>query len=180
MAAEARLRCEMDNYTNPIKGLHHNAYVCRDMEETRKFYEGLLGLRLTAAFELQATKTGRPVKAIHAFYEMNDHSFLAFFEVPGEYGEEMFKDKSDFDLHIALEVAGMDALLEFLERGKRAGVDVRGPSDHEFCHSIYFRDPNGYVIELTTKDEKHDEWMNQSLSQAHEVLKTWQDQQLAI
>ena len=26
---------------------------------------------------------------------------------------------------------------------------MRGPSDHEFVHSIYIRDPNGYVFELT-------------------------------
>jgi catechol-2,3-dioxygenase len=26
---------------------------------------------------------------------------------------------------------------------------VRGPVDHRFVRSIYFRDPNGYVIELT-------------------------------
>ena len=26
-----------------IKGLHHNAYRCRDSEETRRFYEGFLG-----------------------------------------------------------------------------------------------------------------------------------------
>ena len=29
-----------------IKGLHHNAYRCRDSEETRRFYEDFLGLPL--------------------------------------------------------------------------------------------------------------------------------------
>jgi catechol-2,3-dioxygenase len=38
-----------------------------------------------------------------------------------------------------------------LAEGKRRGIDTRGPSDHGFIHSIYFRDPNGYVIELTAK-----------------------------
>ncbi len=37
-----------------------------------------------------------------------------------------------------------------LEKGKAAGMEVRGPSDHGFILSIYFRDPNGYVVELTT------------------------------
>ena len=32
-----------------IKGLHHNAYRCRDSEETRKFYEDFLGLELAGA-----------------------------------------------------------------------------------------------------------------------------------
>ena len=35
-----------------IKGLHHNAYRCRDSEETRVFYEDFLGLRLVSAFEI--------------------------------------------------------------------------------------------------------------------------------
>ena len=32
-----------------IKGLHHNVYRCRDSEETRRFYEGFLGLPLAGA-----------------------------------------------------------------------------------------------------------------------------------
>ncbi|MFM1895739.1 MAG: hypothetical protein RLZZ385_813 [Pseudomonadota bacterium] len=44
-----------------IKGLHHNAYRCRDSEQTRRFYEDLLGLPLGLAFEIDVTKTGRRV-----------------------------------------------------------------------------------------------------------------------
>ena len=36
-----------------IKGLHHNAYRCRDSEETRKFYEDFLGLPLVNAFKIE-------------------------------------------------------------------------------------------------------------------------------
>ena len=36
-------------------------------------------------------------------------------------------------------------------KGKGLGMDVRGVSDHGFVESIYFRDPNGYVVELTAK-----------------------------
>src|SRR6516165_670898 len=60
-----------------IKGLHHNAYRCRDSEETRVFYEDFLGLRLVSAFEIDE---GR---GLHTFFEMDDGSCLAFFEVPG-------------------------------------------------------------------------------------------------
>jgi catechol 2,3-dioxygenase-like lactoylglutathione lyase family enzyme len=42
-----------------IKGLHHNAYRCRDSEETRKFYEDFLGLPLAHTLEIRETKTGR-------------------------------------------------------------------------------------------------------------------------
>ena len=85
-----------------IKGLHHNAYRCRDSEETRQFYEDFLGLPLADAFEIEETKTGRRTGALHSFYKLGDGSFLAFFEVPDTPFE--FKAQHDYDLHIALEV----------------------------------------------------------------------------
>src|SRR3990172_11976785 len=136
-----------------IKGLHHNAYRCRDSEETRRFYEDFLGLRLAAAFAIAETKTGRKTDVLHSFYEMGDGSFLAFFEAPGQ--PFAFKDQHDYDLHIALEVD--DATLHaMLAKGKAQGIETRGISDHGFIRSIYFRDPNGYVIELTAKTVERD------------------------
>jgi catechol 2,3-dioxygenase-like lactoylglutathione lyase family enzyme len=131
-----------------IKGLHHNAYRCPDSEKTRRFYEGLLGLPLASALTITTTKTGRGANVLHTFYEMGDGSYLAFFEVPGQPFE--FKRQHDFDLHIALEV-DRQTLMEMLERGSAEGIETRGISDHGFIDSVYFRDPDGYVIELTTK-----------------------------
>lgn len=133
-----------------IKGLHHNAYRCRDSEETRAFYEDFLGLPLAEAFKIETTKTGRNTSVLHSFYEMDDGSFLAFFEAPGRAFE--FKQQHDFDLHIALTVDG-ETLERMFAQGKSAGVETRGISDHGFCRSIYFRDPNGYVIELAAPTE---------------------------
>ncbi len=133
-----------------IKGLHHNAYRCRDSEETRAFYEDFLGLPLADAFEIKETKTGRDASVLHSFYQMGDGSFLAFFEVPDNPFE--FKAQHDYDLHIALQVD--DATLEeMFTKGKAAGIDTRGVTDHGFIRSIYFRDPNGYVIELAAPTE---------------------------
>ena len=128
-----------------IKGLHHNAYRCRDTEETRQFYEDFLELPLIEALKIGETKTGREANVLHTFYQMDDGSCLAFFEAPNEPFE--FKDQNDFDLHIALTVA-QDKLEPMLAKGKAAGIESRGVADHGFVHSIYFRDPNGYVIEL--------------------------------
>ena len=58
-----------------IKGLHHNAYRCRDSEETRKFYEDFLGLPLMLSFEIKQTKSGRESQVLHSFYQMEDGSF---------------------------------------------------------------------------------------------------------
>jgi len=153
-----------------IKGLHHNAYRCRDSEQTREFYEDFLGLPLQLAFEIKQTITGRVSKALHSFYQMADGSFLAFFEEPDVPFD--FKQQRDFDLHIALEVEH-DQLLEMMQKGEQAGVETRGISDHDFIQSIYFRDPNGYVIELTAKTNSHNSTTFNSAN-AHDALAQWQ------
>ena len=154
-----------------IKGLHHNAYRCRDSEETRVFYEDFLGLPLADAFEIAETKTGRHTRVLHSFYQLGDGSFLAFFEAPDRPFE--FKEQHDFDLHIALEVT-MDDLHALFEKGKAEGRAPRGIADHGFIHSIYFRDPNGYVIELTAQTDSAEAYLNQAPKIAHEKLAAWQ------
>lgn len=128
-----------------IHGLHHAAWRCSDSERTRAFYEDLLGLPLVHAVELQARQTGRPVQALHSFFQLGDGSALAFFEVPGM--AFVFKPQHDFDLHVALAVDA-DALEPMRRRALAAGVEVRGISDHGFIRSLYLRDPDGYVVEL--------------------------------
>ena len=123
-----------------IKGLHHNAYRCRDSEETRAFYEDFLGLPLSGTLVINETKSGRATKVLHTFYRMDDGSFLAFFEAPDMAFE--FKPQHDFDLHIALEVDA-PVLDQMLAKGKAQGIETRGVSNHGFIDSIYFRDPNG-------------------------------------
>ena len=153
-----------------IRGLHHNAYRCRNSEETRRFYEDFLGLRLAEAFEINETKSGRRTETLHTFYELGDGSYLAFFEAPDRPFE--FRDQHDFDLHIALEVDAR-TLEGMLAKGRAAGIETRGVSDHGFVRSIYFRDPNGYVIELTTKTPEHDRAMDPAVNGAREKLARW-------
>ena len=52
--------------------------------------------------------------------------------------------------------------------------EVRGPVDHGFVRSIYFRDPNGYVIELTASTGKHGEMMDPAISKPYDALERWQ------
>ena len=155
-----------------IKGLHHNAYRCRDSEETRRFYEDFLGLPLADAFEITETKTGRTASVLHSFFRMADGSYLAFFEAPGSPFE--FKAQHDYDLHIALEV-DPKTLREMLEKGKAAGIETRGVADHGFIHSIYFRDPNGYVIELSARTEGAAAYAVEAEKNAHGALARWQE-----
>ncbi len=154
-----------------LKKLHHNAYRCRDSEETRQFYEDFLGLPLATTLWLQQSLTGRKTDTLHTFYQLDDGSCLAFFEAPDMPFE--FKDQHDFDLHIALEVE--ESVLEpMMAKGKAAGIETRGISNHGFIRSIYFRDPNGYVIELTAKMANHDAETDPAKNGAREKLERWQ------
>jgi catechol 2,3-dioxygenase-like lactoylglutathione lyase family enzyme len=153
-----------------IRGLHHAAYRCRDSEETRKFYEDFLGLPLVNAFEITETKSGRETHVLHSFYRMDDGSCLAFFDVPDSPFE--FKHQHDYDLHIAVEVP-RDALEPMMAKARGAGIDVRGIADHGMIDSIYLRDPNGYVIELTAKRPDHDTRMDPAANDARANLDAW-------
>ena len=61
-----------------------------------------------------------------------------------------------------------------MARGKAAGIETRGVSDHGFIHSIYFRDPNGYVIELTARMPSHAQEMDPARNDARAKLQRWQ------
>jgi catechol 2,3-dioxygenase-like lactoylglutathione lyase family enzyme len=154
-----------------IRGLHHNAYRCRDSEETRQFYQDFLGLPLANAFEITETRSGRPTRVLHSFYAMEDGSFLAFFEVPDSPFD--FKEQHDYDLHIALEVP-FEALAQVQARARARGMECRGIADHGFIDSIYLRDPNGYVIELTAKRPDHEALVQAARKVARANLDRWQ------
>ena len=152
-----------------IQRLHHAAYRCRDSEETRGFYEDFLGLQLINALAIGSTKSGRSANVLHTFYAMDDGSCLAFFEAPDEPFD--FKQQHDFDLHIALQV-DRETLIAMFEKGREAGIETRGIADHGFIDSIYFRDPNGYVLELSAP--KEGEAMRDVVA-ANDILRSWQD-----
>jgi catechol 2,3-dioxygenase-like lactoylglutathione lyase family enzyme len=154
-----------------IKKLHHAAYRCRDSEATRRFYEDFLGLRLAATLPLEFTKTGRATHALHTFYELDDGSFIAFFETD-DFDFE-FKAQHDYDMHIAVEVE-REQLEPMMAKGEAAGIETRGISDHDSIDSIYFRDPNGYVVELTAKRPEHDALMDPDRNDARAKLDAWQ------
>jgi catechol 2,3-dioxygenase-like lactoylglutathione lyase family enzyme len=153
-----------------IGRLHHMAFRCRDSEETRAFYEEVVGLPFTHALEINTTKTGREAKVLHTFFGLDDGSSVAFFEEPGEPFD--FKEQRDFDLHIALE-ADAAAVDRATSIAKERGLEFRGPSDHGFIRSIYLRDPNGYVVELTQKTADHDAIVDHEKTRARDILSRW-------
>lgn len=157
-----------------IKGIHHSAYRCRDAEETRRFYEGVLGLKTRAALAFEKDPAGQDRPYMHLFFEMADGNFIAFFDLPHTVHPKKFRVKDGMeDYHIAMELASMDDMKAFMARLKAHGVPSFGPINHHFCHSVYFFDPNGLALEFTVRDARHDEILDDEEAKADAIMKKW-------
>src|SRR5665213_3511697 len=132
--------------------LHHNAYVTRDMEATRHFYEDILGFPLLATWCEQDELFGALRTYCHCFFGLGDGGALAFFQFadPGdqaEFGPEM--PASPFH-HIALNV-DTETQKGIEERIEAAGYKAPDTYvlEHGYCRSVYVTDPNGMIVEFT-------------------------------
>ena len=159
-----------------VSRLHHFAYRCRDAEETRAFYEDLLGLKLAIFLRLPHYEEPGDVPPFsHLFFEMDDGSYIAFFDL-GDDGVSAYDENThEWVNHLALAVENLDALEAHKARLEAAGVKVKGPKDHHFVHSIYFYDPNGIRVELTTEVLGED-FKRGEAAEAHARLKAWTEE----
>ena len=134
-----------------VNGLHHVAYRCRDAEETRRFYEDLLGLPLVHVVRADNVgSTGEHCPFVHLFFEMTDGSCVAFFDLGDNQSALPSPNTPLWVNHLALQVDSEAKVDEALQRLRAAGVEVLGPVLHDgFVRSIYFFDPNGIRLELT-------------------------------
>ena len=157
----------------PVAGLHHFAYRCRDAEETRRFYEGILGLPLAHIIqEDRVPSTGEYCPYVHIFFEMGDGSFIAFFDLGDDLASDPSPNTPSWVNHLALNVASVEDLQQAKQRLETAGVEVVGVTDHGFINSIYFFDPNGIRLELTVQvgQTRHDP---AALAETRKRLDAW-------
>ncbi|MBL8338083.1 MAG: VOC family protein [Rhodoferax sp.] len=158
----------------PVHGLHHVAYRCRDAEETRHFYEDLLGLPLVHVVrEDHVGSTGEYCPFIHLFFEMTDGSSVAFFDLGDNQAVEPWPNTPRWVNHLALRVGSEAEVDEAKRRLEAAGVEVLGPALHGgFVRSIYFFDPNGIRLELTLTTSKQEE-LQRFHREARAACDTW-------
>ena len=157
----------------PIKNVHHVAFRCRDAEQTRWFYEDILGLKLAAAMSFDhLAGTDKEIEYMHIFFEMLDGNYIAFFDDPHNANKDSFKDQNGFDSHVAVEVDSLDDLKKIESKLK----SIEWGSfiiDHEFVTSLYIFDPNGIQLEFTCKAPDHDQIMEKDAAKAHDEIKKW-------
>lgn len=156
-----------------VQGLHHFAWRCRDAEETRHFYEDILGLPLVHVIRADnVPSTGEYCPYVHIFFEMGDGSYIAFFDLGDDVQALPSPNTPSWVNHIALRVDTLDVLQTMKKRLEDAGVDVLGVTDHHIVKSIYFFDPNGFRVELTVPTIPEEE-MRAHASEAHSALARW-------
>ncbi len=128
-----------------ILGLHHITLVCRNAQKTVDFYTQVLGMRLvkqTVNFDDPGSyhlyfgnHSGQPGTAI-TFFEWSAAP-KGYWGIGGTH-------------HFALQVSDYDGLLMWKRRLTDLGIEIDGPLDRHYFTSIYFRDPDGAIIEIAT------------------------------
>jgi len=136
----------------PIHPLHHVAYRARDAEETRHFYEDLLGLPLFHIIQSDVVpSTGEHCPYTHFFFRLRDGACIAFFDLGDDVAPAPSPNTPAWVNHIAFRVDSVDDLVAMKARLEAAGVAVLGVTDHHIFKSIYFFDPNGVRLELSAQ-----------------------------
>jgi catechol 2,3-dioxygenase-like lactoylglutathione lyase family enzyme len=157
----------------PVLGLHHFAWRCRDAEETRQFYEDLLGMRLVHVIRADhVPSTGEYCPYVHIFFEMADGSNIAFFDLGDGQAALPSPNTPPWVNHIALRLGALAELESMKLRLEAAGIDVVGVTDHHFVRSIYFFDPNGFRLEFTVPVGTAEQYREYNAS-AHTRIAEW-------
>jgi catechol 2,3-dioxygenase-like lactoylglutathione lyase family enzyme len=139
-AERARLHAEYiraDRPPSSARGIHHTALLSSDVEQTIRFYQGVLEFPLTEIIENRDYRGSN-----HFFFDVGHGNLLAFFDFPGldlgPYAEVLGGLH-----HIAISVAP-EKWAVLRDNLAAAGV----PYQEESGTSLYFRDPDGARLEL--------------------------------
>ena len=121
-----------------LEGIDHVALGVRDIERSVKWYTEVLGLELLheGMWDGVPTFIGRGNTGIALFPASSDAK-----STPSSHRELRM-------LHLAFRADRENFLAaqrELEERGIKFSFE-----DHEISHSIYFRDPDGHHLEITT------------------------------
>ncbi len=153
--------------------LNHAAYVTHDVAATADFYIRIMGMELASTvYDDNVPSTGDAFPYFHIFFRMKDGSTIAFFEAPGVPPPAKASHPAyDIFNHIALQAADRNEVLRWCDWLKLNGVETIGPTDHNgLILSVYFRDPNGHRLEITTPLDP--DW-NRHTERAYKHLEMW-------
>ena len=156
--------------------LHHTAYVSKNLEATRRFYEDIIGLPLVATWCESDELFGAERTYCHLFFGLADGSALAFFQFANQRDQDLFGPKmpaTPFH-HIALNVNAETQ--QGIENRLRA-AGSKEPEifvlEHGYCRSLYCTDPDGMICEFTCDHPDVAKINAVQRTKAHAELKRW-------
>lgn len=129
---------------------HHLAFVTKDMKATDRFYREVMGFDLKKV-EIGPTPQGGWAK--HFFYEIEPDKFIAFWELHGEAFDKLGETGisramglPEWVNHVSFYSPTEEHLRQKRDMWLAGGYDVM-EIDHNWCKSVYTRDPNGTLVE---------------------------------
>jgi catechol 2,3-dioxygenase-like lactoylglutathione lyase family enzyme len=142
-------------------GYSHVGLSTLDLDKTRAFYEGVLGFAAVRC-DIMEIKEGGRIR--HVFFDTGQGTLIAFMEprgvprIPAEYDTSINRGLGvpDAFYHFAFEIGSVKALEEKRAELIRKGVRVSPIVDHEWMKSIYFKDPNGLLLEYACQTRELD------------------------
>ena len=123
-------------------GVDHLALICSELERTIAFYAEVLGMRLTQIVQNRDEPT-----STHIFFDMGGGNQLAFFDFPENEPVRTVRGVGSMH-HVALKTQPeqMHAIISRLDK-YHISYSMHGTPE---AGSIYVRDPDEILVELTT------------------------------
>lgn len=125
------------------QGVHHITMVGSNREATIEFYQGVLGMPLI--FEQPNLDVPEEV---HLYFDTGDGRLLTFFVRPSRVNDPTPNPEGIGNLHHLAFNVSRATYTQVAERLQALGIENTGPIDRGFMDSIYFRDPNGQLLEM--------------------------------
>jgi catechol 2,3-dioxygenase-like lactoylglutathione lyase family enzyme len=161
--------------TQPLR-LHHYAWVTRDQEANRRFFEDVLGMPLVATWceRTYNPEADRELEYCHTFYALADGGALAFFQFAEPELYDEFRPRHPKQArfsHIALKVDAK-TLDDAEQRLKSAEIPYR-LTDHGYCKSLYVTTPDELKLEFTLDPDDVADIDAKRRADAHAELERW-------
>jgi catechol 2,3-dioxygenase-like lactoylglutathione lyase family enzyme len=125
------------------QGVHHLTMVGSNREATIEFYEGVLGM----PFIFEQPNLDVPEEN-HLYFDIGDGRLLTFFVRPTRTNDPTPNPEGIGNLHHLAFNVSRATYTQVAARLEELGITNTGPIDRGFMDSIYFRDPNGQLLEL--------------------------------
>ena len=125
------------------QGVHHITMVGSNREATIDFYQGLLGMRLV----MDQPNLDVPEEE-HLYFDTGDGRLLTFFVRPTRRNDPTPNPEGIGNLHHIAFTVSHAVYTQVAQRLNERGIWNTGPIDRGFMDSIYFRDPNGQLLEM--------------------------------